>query len=104
MYAGKRRNDRTPKVAGTERTSPSCGGASKMSRVMSKLALQARTARRDTMRASAYGRVSTSRQVKLETIEQQLEMVRRHAREEQGWELSEEGIFRDYGYSGTTLG
>jgi site-specific DNA recombinase len=30
-------------------------------------------------------------------------MVRRHA-QEQGWELSEEDIFRDDGYSGTTLG
>lgn len=54
------------------------------------------------MRVAAYVRVSTSRQVKLETIEQQLEMVRRHA-QEQGWELSEEDIFRDDGYSGTTL-
>jgi site-specific DNA recombinase len=55
------------------------------------------------MRVAAYVRVSTSRQVKLETIEQQLEMVSRYAREK-GWELSEEDIFRDDGYSGTTLG
>ena len=68
-----------------------------------QFALRARTARRSTMRVAAYVRVSTSRQVKLETIEQQLEMVRRHARE-QGWDLSEEDIFRDDGYSGTTLG
>jgi len=34
---------------------------------------------------------------------QQLEMVRKHARE-QGWELPEEDIFRDDGYSATTLG
>ena len=54
------------------------------------------------MRVAAYVRVSTSRQVKLETIEQQLEMVRRHAREK-GWELLEEDVFRDDGYSGTTL-
>src|ERR687897_2484152 len=54
------------------------------------------------MRVAAYVRVSTSRQVKLETIEQQLEMVRRYAREK-GWELAEEDIFRDDGYSGTTL-
>jgi site-specific DNA recombinase len=59
-------------------------------------------ARRSTMRMAAYVRVSTSRQVKLETIEQQLEMVSRYAREK-GWELSEEDIFRDDGYSGTTL-
>ena len=54
------------------------------------------------MRAAAYVRVSTSRQVKLQTIEQQLEIVQRHARE-QGWELPEDNIFRDDGYSGTTL-
>ncbi len=54
------------------------------------------------MRVAAYVRVSTSRQVKLQTIEQQLEMVRKHARE-QGWELLEEDVFRDDGYSGTTL-
>jgi site-specific DNA recombinase len=54
------------------------------------------------MRVAAYVRVSTSRQVKLETIEQQLEVVRRHA-QEKGWELPEEDIFRHDGYSGTTL-
>jgi site-specific DNA recombinase len=69
---------------------------------MSELALRARTARRSTMRVAAYVRVSTSRQVKLQTIEQQLVMVRRHA-QKQGWELSEEDVFRDDGYSGTTL-
>jgi site-specific DNA recombinase len=69
---------------------------------MSKFALRARTARGSTMRVAAYVRVSTSRQVKLETIEQQLEMVSRYAREK-GWELPEEDIFRDDGYSGTTL-
>jgi site-specific DNA recombinase len=54
------------------------------------------------MRVAAYVRVSTSRQVKLETIEQQLEMVRKYTREK-GWELPEENTFRDDGYSGTTL-
>jgi hypothetical protein len=34
---------------------------------------------------------------------QQLEMVRNHA-QEQAWELLEEDIFRDDGYSETTLG
>jgi DNA invertase Pin-like site-specific DNA recombinase len=38
------------------------------------------------MRVAVYVRVSTSRQVKLQTIEQQLERVRKHVREE-GWEL-----------------
>jgi len=54
------------------------------------------------MRVAAYVRVSTSRQVKLQTIEQQLEMVCTYAREK-GWELPEENLFRDDGYSGTTL-
>lgn len=55
------------------------------------------------MRVAAYVRVSTSRQVKLQTIEQQLERVRKHALEK-GWALPEENVFRDDGYSGTILG
>ena len=55
------------------------------------------------MRVAVYVRVSTSRQVKPQTIEQQLERVRRHAREK-GWELPDENVFRDDGYSGTILG
>jgi hypothetical protein len=54
------------------------------------------------MRVAAYVRVSTSRQVKLQTIEQQLERVRKHVREK-GWEVPEENVFRDDGHSGTTL-
>ena len=54
------------------------------------------------MRVAAYVRVSTSVQVKLQTIEQQLEMVRRYVKEK-GWELPGENIFRDDGYSGAAL-
>ncbi len=54
------------------------------------------------MRVAVYVRVSTSRQVRLQTIEQQMERVRKHVLGE-GWELSEENVFRDDGYSGTTL-
>jgi site-specific DNA recombinase len=54
------------------------------------------------MRAAAYIRVSTPGQVKLQTIEQQLETIRGYAREK-GWELSDENVFRDDGYSGATL-
>jgi DNA invertase Pin-like site-specific DNA recombinase len=46
------------------------------------------------MRVAVDVRVSTSRQVKLQTIEQQLERVQRHVREK-GWELPDENIFRD---------
>jgi DNA invertase Pin-like site-specific DNA recombinase len=54
------------------------------------------------MRVAVYVRVSTSRQVKLQTIEQQLERVRKHVRKK-GWELPDENVFRDDGYSGTIL-
>jgi len=54
------------------------------------------------MRVTAYVRVSTSRQVRLPTIEQQLERVRKHV-QEKGWKLPEENVFRDDGYSGTIL-
>lgn len=54
------------------------------------------------MRVAAYVRVSTSLQVKLQTIEQQLEMVRQYVKEK-GWELPGENIFRDDGYSGAAL-
>ena len=54
------------------------------------------------MRVAAYVRVSTPGQVKLETIEQQLQSIHRYARDE-GWELPEENVFRDAGYSGASL-
>ena len=54
------------------------------------------------MRVAVYVRVSTPLQVKLQTIEQQLGMVRRYV-EEKGWELLAENVFRDDGYSGATL-
>ena len=54
------------------------------------------------MRVAVYARVSTSRQVQLQSIEQQLERLNGHIRA-QGWELTEENIFRDDGYSGATL-
>ena len=54
------------------------------------------------MRVAAYVRVSTSRQVRLQTIEQQLERVLGYVRQK-GWQLLEEDVFRDDGYSGTSL-
>ena len=49
-----------------------------------------------------YARVSTSNQNQTQTIEQQLERLHNHVRE-QGWQLQEEHIFRDDGRSGATL-
>jgi site-specific DNA recombinase len=54
------------------------------------------------MRIAVYLRVSTQRQAQAQTIEQQLERLRAHI-QSQGWELPEDCIFRDDGYSGATL-
>jgi site-specific DNA recombinase len=52
--------------------------------------------------AAVYVRVSTRRQAQAQTIEQQLERLRAHLRD-QGVELASEEVFRDDGYSGATL-
>ncbi len=54
------------------------------------------------MRIAVYVRVSTQRQAQTQTIEQQLERLRAHS-QSQKWELPDENIFRDDGYSGATL-
>jgi len=54
------------------------------------------------MRIAVYARVSTSHQTQTQTIEQQLERLRAHI-VSQGWQLLDEHIFRDDGFSGSTL-
>jgi len=54
------------------------------------------------MQVAVYARVSTQHQAQAQTIEQQLERLRAHI-QTQGWQLSDENIFRDDGYSGATL-
>jgi site-specific DNA recombinase len=54
------------------------------------------------MRIAVYVRVSTPLQVKLQTIDQQLEIVSQYIKQK-GWKLPAENIFRDDGYSGATL-
>jgi site-specific DNA recombinase len=54
------------------------------------------------MRIAVYARVSTSHQVQTQTNEQQLERLSAHIAS-QGWQLAEEDIFRDDGFSGSTL-
>ena len=54
------------------------------------------------MRVAIYVRVSTLRQQQSQTIEQQIDRLQAHIAE-QGWELAEEQIFRDDGYSGAKL-
>ena len=54
------------------------------------------------MRVAVYARVSTQRQAQDQTIEQQLERLRAHV-QAQGWQLVDENIFRDDGYSGANL-
>lgn len=54
------------------------------------------------MRIALYARVSTQRQTQMQTIEQQLNRLQHHVHTS-GWSLPLENIFRDEGYSGTTL-
>lgn len=54
------------------------------------------------MSIAMYVRVSTQRQAQTQTSEQQLERLRAYA-QSQGWELQDENVFRDDGYSGATL-
>jgi site-specific DNA recombinase len=54
------------------------------------------------MRVAVYARVSTLRQAQQQTIDQQLERLSAHM-QTQGWELPDTNIFRDDGYSGSTL-
>src|SRR5690348_2549598 len=51
---------------------------------------------------AVYVRVSTQRQAQAQTIEQQLDRLRAHLRD-QGVELASEQVFRDDGYGGATL-
>ena len=54
------------------------------------------------MRVAAYVRVSTPRQVELQTIEHQLQTIHRYAKDK-GWDLAEDDVFRDDGHSGASL-
>ena len=54
------------------------------------------------MRVALYVRVSTPRQAQAQTSEQQLARLQAHLRQ-QGWQVPSEHIYRDDGYSGTTL-
>jgi site-specific DNA recombinase len=54
------------------------------------------------MRVAVYVRVSTRHQAEQHTIEQQLERLYDHI-QAQGWNVSDENIYRDDGYSGGTL-
>jgi site-specific DNA recombinase len=55
------------------------------------------------MRVAVYARVSTTRQAQAQTIEQQLDRLR-EAVAGRGWELADQHVYRDDGYSGASLG
>ena len=55
------------------------------------------------MRVAVYARVSTTRQAQAQGIEQQLDRLRAAAAE-RGWELGDQHVYRDDGYSGARLG
>lgn len=54
------------------------------------------------MRMALYARVSTQRQAQAQTVEQQVERLTGHARQ-QGWDVLPDQVFRDDGYSGASL-
>ena len=54
------------------------------------------------MRIAIYVRVSTQRQAQTQTIDQQLDRLRRVAADRR-WQLPEDHVFRDDGYSGASL-
>jgi hypothetical protein len=55
------------------------------------------------MRVALYARVSTARQAQAQGIEQQLDRLRAAAAE-RGWELDDQHVYRDDGYSGARIG
>src|SRR6266704_776022 len=55
------------------------------------------------MRAAVSARVSTARQAQAQSIEQQLDRLRA-AVTGRGWELDDQHVYRDDGYSGASLG
>ena len=55
------------------------------------------------MRVAVYARVSTTRQAQAQSIEQQLDRLRAAAAE-RGWELDDQHVYRDDGYSGARMG
>ena len=55
------------------------------------------------MRVAVYARVSTTRQAQAQGIEQQLDRLRGVAAE-RGWELDDQHVYRDDGYSGARIG
>jgi len=55
------------------------------------------------MRVAAYARVSTTRQAQAQGIEQQLDRLRA-ASVERGWDLEDQHVYRDDGYSGARIG
>ena len=55
------------------------------------------------MRVAVYARVPAARQAQSQTIEQQLDRLRAAAAE-RGWELDDQHVYRDDGYSGARIG
>ena len=55
------------------------------------------------MRVAAYARVPATRQAQAQGIEQQLDRLR-VAAAERGWELEDQHVYRDDGYSGARIG
>ena len=55
------------------------------------------------LRVALYARVSTQRQAQAQTVEQQIERLTGHARQ-QGWDVCLDHVFRDDGFIGPRYG
>jgi len=55
------------------------------------------------MKIALYTRVSTNRQMQSQSIEQQIERLREAVSKQPEWELAQEHIYRDDGYTGAKL-
>ena len=55
------------------------------------------------MQIAIYARVSTNRQNQTQTIEQQISRLEAAVENQPDWQLLPEHVFRDDGYTGSTL-
>src|SRR5262249_3564910 len=78
----------TASIAGIRSISTSCSGPHRSRRIL--------------MRVGIYARISSKRQAQDHTIDQQVASSRSYL-QARGWQLSEEHLYRDDGYSGAQL-
>src|SRR6266705_6348807 len=100
MYTGQSEHSMTVNDGGIMHTSSFCNGL--WNRPQAR-ALRHRIIRRIPMEVALYTRVSTPRQQQQQTIEHQLRRLRDYVATQPDWNVADEHIYRDDGYSGAKL-